>query len=325
MIKKDNKLAIYQTKDGALELHQDIDKETIWATQADLSTIYEKDQSVISRHIRNIFKDGEVDQKSNMQKMHITNSDKPVVFYSLDIILAVGYRTNSAKAIEFRTWATKILKEHITQGFTINPKRIEKNHQAFLQAVEDIKLLAQHNQNIQTNDILDLIKTFSYTWFSLDSYDKHTFPTQGTKKSITITAQALQQDIEQLKKELIHKKEATDIFAQEKLQGSLEGIVGNVFQTIFGQDAYQTIEEKAAHLLYFIIKNHPFNDGNKRSGAFAFVWLLQKAGYHFQTTITLKHSRHSPSSSQNLIQMTKKKWLVLSYSYSIFNNNQRDW
>jgi death-on-curing family protein len=280
------KLAIYQTKDGALELREDANKETIWATQADLSLIYQKDQSVISRHIKKIFQDGEVDKKSNMQKMHIPNSDKPVEVYSLDIILAVGYRTNSSKAIEFRKWATNILKQHITQGFTINPNRIEKNHQSFLKAVEDIKLLVNNNQNLQTGDVLELIQSFSYTWFSLDTYDKDNFPKKGTKKLVKITAEELERDLQKLKENLIAKKEASDIFGQEKQKGNLAGIIGNVFQSVFSQDAYETIEEKSAHLLYFIIKNHPFNDGNKRSGAFAFIWFLQKAGLNFKAKIT---------------------------------------
>ena len=203
---------------------------------------------------------------------------RKVEHYNLDMLISVGYRINSIKGTKFRKWATKTLKEHITQGFTINPNRIEKNHQAFLQAVEDIKILAKNNKQINTNDILELIKTFSYTWFSLDSYDKNNFPKQGTKKSVQITAQELQKDLEKLKKELIAKKEATEIFAQEKQKGNLGGIVGNVFQSVFGKDAYPTLEEKAAHLLYFIVKNHPFTDGNKRSGAFAFIWFLQKLG-----------------------------------------------
>lgn len=135
-----------------------------------------KDQPVISRHINNIFKDKEIDKKSNMQKMHIAKSDKPVELYSLDIILAVGYRINSIKAIEFRKWATKILKQHITKGFTINQKIINKNRQEFLKAVENIKILSKDNKNVQTGDILELIKSFSYTWFSLDKYDKNYFP-----------------------------------------------------------------------------------------------------------------------------------------------------
>jgi len=303
------KLAIYQTKGGAIELRQDFDKETFWATQKDLSVIYEKDQSVISRHINNIFKDEELNKKSNMQKLHIANSDKPVKLYSLDIILAVGYRVNSTKAIEFRQWATKILKQHITKGFTINQNKINKNRQEFLRAVEDIKLLTKDNQNVQTEDILELIKSFSYTWFSLDKYDKSSFPKTGTKKKISITSKDLYQGLSKLKKELINRGEASEIFSQEKTPGNLEGIVGNVFQAVFGREVYKTIEEKAAHLLYFIIKNHPFNDGNKRSGAFAFIWFLNKAKFNFKdrinpgslATLTILIAESNPKDKEKMI------------------------
>ncbi|SMN10937.1 Putative DNA-binding protein in cluster with Type I restriction-modification system [uncultured Candidatus Thioglobus sp.] len=161
------KLAIYQAKNGAIELKTDGDSETIWASQKDIVYIFDKDQSVISRHIKSILSDKEVDEKSNMQKMHIANSDKPVVYYSLDIILAVGYRTNSAKAIAFRQWATKTLKQHITQGYTINKNRIDKNYQAFIQAVDDVKLLAKNN--VDSDDVL---KSFADTWLNLEAFDE---------------------------------------------------------------------------------------------------------------------------------------------------------
>ncbi|MFA7600732.1 MAG: RhuM family protein [Patescibacteria group bacterium] len=224
-MKKENKinknsLAIYQSKSGAIELSKDYKKDTIWATQKDLSFIYEKDQSVISRHIRNIFKDSEVNKKSNMQKMHIPNSDKPVDFYSLDVILAVGYRTNSSRAIEFRKWATKVLKQHITKGFTINKNRIKQNYDDFLKTIEDIKVLSQDSKKIKTSDILELIKSFSYTWFSLDKYDKNSFPKIGTKKKINVTAKEIYGDLQKLKEELIEKGEASKMFAQEEQSGS---------------------------------------------------------------------------------------------------------
>jgi death-on-curing family protein len=318
MQKTDSKLAIYQTKDGALELHQDVDKETIWANKKQIAFIFGIDRSVVSRHIKNIFQNEELEEKVVCAKFAYTTEHgaiagkkqtREVEFYSLDIILAVGYRTNSARAIDFRKWATKTLKQHITQGFTINPKRIQKHHKAFLQAVEDIKILAKSNKNVQTTDILELIKTFSYTWFSLDSYDKNNFPKQGSKKSVHITTEELQTDLAKLKAELMSKKEATEIFGQEKQKGNLAGIVGNVLQGIFGQDVYQTIEEKSAHLLYFIIKNHPFTDGNKRSGAFAFIWFLQKTDFNFQekitpetlTTLTILIAESHPQEKEKMI------------------------
>jgi death-on-curing family protein len=306
---KIQKLAIYQAKSGAIELRQDFNKETFWANQKDLSFIYEKDQSVISRHINNIFKDKELDKKSNMQKMHIANSDKPVEFYSLDIILAVGYRVESSRAINFRRWATKILKQHITKGFTINLNRLKQNQQDFLKAVEDIKILSKDNSQIKTDDILELIKSFSYTWFSLDKYDKNSFPKTGTKKKINITSEELSNNLTKLKTELINRREASELFAQEKNPGNLEGIIGNIFQAVFSQDVYSTIEEKAAHLLYFIIKNHPFNDGNKRSGAFTFVWFLNKAKFNFKdrinpeslATLTILIAESNPRDKEKMI------------------------
>lgn len=137
----EQKVEIYQAKNGAIELSVDAGKETIWASQAQVVDLFGVYQSVVSRHIRNILKDGEIEEKSNMQKMHIANSDKPVTFYSLDIILSVGYRTNSKKAIEFRKWASDILRKYITSGYVINPNRIVQNYQKFLTAVEETKKL----------------------------------------------------------------------------------------------------------------------------------------------------------------------------------------
>lgn len=309
MKKEIKNLAIYQTKDGGIQLREDTKKDTIWATQKQISMIFDIERSVITKHINNLFKNGEINEKSNVQNLHIANSDKPVKYYSLDIILAVGYKTNSSKAIEFRKWATKILKKHITEGYTINPKRIEKNHQAFLKAVEDIKSLAKNNEQILTTDILELIKTFSYTWFSLDKYDKDSFPKKGSKKKVKITAEEFLTDLAKLKTELLKRKEASEIFAQEKNEGVLEGIFGNIFQSVFGEEVYATIEEKSAHLLYFIVKNHPFTDGNKRSGAFAFIWFLQKAKFNFQnkispetlTTLTILIAESNPKEKEKMI------------------------
>jgi death-on-curing family protein len=283
--KEKENLVIYQTANGAIELKGDYSKETVWASQAQIVKLFNVDQSVVSRHIRNIFKDEEVNPKSNMQKMHIANSDKPVNYYSLDVILAVGYRTNSKVAIHFRQWVNIILKEHLTQGYTINKKLLQKNYNLFQSALSDIQKISQNQ--LSTQDTLELVKMFSKTWFSLEAYDKDNLETkQQTKKTIQLEASNLYKDIQKLKQELISKQEATELFAQEKSDKSLEGIFGNIFQTAFQEEVYPSLESKAAHLLYFIVKNHPFNDGNKRTGAFAFIWFLQKTGYDFQRKIT---------------------------------------
>lgn len=305
-------LIIYQGTNGEISFKGDFKKETIWATQAQIVSLFGVDQSVVSRHIKNIFKDREIDGKSNMQKMHIANSDKPVILYSLDVLLAVGYRTNSSVAIQFRKWATKTLREHITKGFTINKKMLSKNYDEFLQAVESVKKLLPNNSQFQSTDALELIKLFASTWFSLNAYDKSNLPKSGlTKKQVKITANELVTALAKLKKDLLKKKEASELFGQERQVKSIEGIVGNVFQAVFGKDVYSSTEEKAAHLLYFIVKNHPFVDGNKRSGAFAFVWFLNKAKLlnpakitpQALTALTLLIAESKPQSKDQMISL----------------------
>jgi prophage maintenance system killer protein/prophage antirepressor-like protein len=280
-------IIIYQSKQGGIEFKGDLQRETLWASQAQIVSLFDVDQSVVSRHIRNIFKDGEIKEKSNMQKMHIANSDKPVVFYSLDVILAVGYRTNSRVAIEFRKWTTKILRQHILKGYTINKKRIAKNYEEFLQAVEIVKTLLPVSGQIGAEDSLELVKMFAKTWLSLDAYDKSSLPKSGTiKKQVKITAEELVEAITGLKQNLQKKNEEEKFFAQEKQKEAIAGIVGNIFQSVFNRDVYGTLEEKAAHLLYFFVKDHPFIDGNKRSGAFSFIWFLNKTGMFRKDRIT---------------------------------------
>ncbi len=312
MNKEQNDLAIFQAENGAIELRADIAKDTIWASLDKLSQLFGRDKSVISRHIKNIFTEGELEENSVVAKNATTASDGKiyqVVYYNLDMILSVGYRVNSKLATKFRKWATQTLKNHIIDGFSINQKHLEANKKQFLQTLEDLKILTENNTQIVSGDVLALIQSFSHTWFTLDSYDRNVFLNEGTQKDVETSAQELNQDLQQLKTQLIEKGEATELFAQEKRQGNLAGIFGSVFQSVFGQDAYPSVEEKAAHLLYFIIKNHPFNDGNKRSGAFSFIWLLQKANLDFRdkispetlTTLTILIAESNPNDKDKMI------------------------
>ena len=236
-MKKINKnVVIYQAKSGAIELRGDFTRETIWATQAQIVNLFGVDQSVVSRHINNIFKDGEVDKKSNMQKMHIANSDKPVLFYSLDVVLGVGYRTNSKVAIEFRQWATKTLRSYIIDGFAINKNRIAKNYAQFLSVVDDIKKLLPVGSTVDAGDAVELVSLFADTWLSLDAYDRNVLPTgKLTKKKVELTAEKITANLTKLRVELMQKSEVTDIFGVEKSKGSVAGIIGNVMQSFGGK------------------------------------------------------------------------------------------
>lgn len=245
---------------------------------------------MITKHIKNIINDRELNKDSVCAIFAHTATDGKtykVISYNLDVILAVGYRTNSARAIEFRKWATKVLKQHITKGYTINSAVIKNNYQNFLDAVANIKQLVPNIKNIDNDSVLDLVIAFASTWLSLEAYDKEKLATSGlTKKSVNLTVSQITKALAKFKTELLKKGEATDLFGQERERDSLVGIIGNVMQSFAGSDLYKTVEEKAVHLLYFIIKNHPFVDGNKRSGAFVFVWFLKKTGLLEQSKIT---------------------------------------
>jgi len=200
----------------------------------------------------------------------------------------------------------------LLQGYTINKKRIGKNYEKFMQAVADVKALLPAGNKVKTEDVLELISAFAGTWFSLDAYDTDRLPQRGaSKKQVECTAEELEKALKELKKDLIKKKEATDIFGQERSKDGMKGIVGNIFQSAFGKDVYSSAEEKAAHLLYFMVKNHPFVDGNKRSGAFAFVWFLRKAGLlrasltpEALTALTLLLAESSPKDKDKMIGLT---------------------
>lgn len=280
-----NEIAIYQSESGAIEFQADIKKETLWASLQQIAGLFDIDKSGISRHIKNIYQTDELEQKSTVAKIATVQREgkrkvsRGIEFYNLDVILSVGYRVNSKKATKFRRWATEVLKDHIFKGYTVNKERIAVNYKLFLKALEDVKALLPESGKTDTINILELVSIFADTWFSLNAYDTEKLPKTGvTKNQIEITANELRNALQHLKKELITKNEATDLFSTERQENNIESIVGNVFQSFGGEYVYPAVEEKAANLLYFFIKNHPFIDGNKRSGAFAFIWFLQKAG-----------------------------------------------
>ena len=288
MKKKNQKqLIIYQGKNGAIEFREDFNEDTIWGTQKQIAELFSVGVPAINKHLKNIFANKELKEKVVVSILEITTKHgavkgktqtKRVKFYNLDAIISIGYRVNSKQATQFRVWATKILKQHLLDGYTINKKQVGKNYKKFMHAISDVRALLSKNNKTKTEDILDLINTFADTWFSLGAYDTDSFPKTGlTKKRIVFNANELSKGLQDLKQRLITKKQATNLFGQERNSDAIKGVIGNIFQSAFGKDVYPSSEEKASHLLYFIIKNHPFIDGNKRSGAFAFIWFLRKA------------------------------------------------
>jgi hypothetical protein len=282
-------ILIYQSKSGALELKTDQEHETIWLTQEQMASLFDVQKAAVSKHLKNIFDSEELYEKSTVSILETVaknNKTYKIKHFNLDAVLSVGYRINSKKATHFRQWATKTLKEHIQKGYTINRLRIKSNYEDFLKAVSDVKSIAAGSV-VDSDSVLELVTLFANTWFSLDAYDRDALtPSGATKKKVALTADKLARALTELKQSLLEKGEATDFFGSERTKDSISGIVGNVMQSFGGEDLYPTIEEKAAHLLYFIIKNHPFVDGNKRSGAYAFVWFLRQAKILDITRIT---------------------------------------
>lgn len=280
----DQKLAIYQAADGAIELPLDATAETIWATQKQIAEVFGVDVRTVNEHLQNIYTTDELERSSTIRKFRIVRTEgsrevnREIEHYNLDAIISVGYRVNSKSATTFRKWATKTLRGYVVDGYAINPRRIEQNNSQFLKALDDMKLLAVGTSEVGSSEVLDLAHAFASTWLSLDAYDKSELPESGQiKKQIDVGSQDLQVSLAGLKKQLLASGEATELFGRERVSGGFDSLFHNVFQSFAGEDVYPTLEEKAAHLLYFTVKNHVFVDGNKRSGAYAFVWFLQQA------------------------------------------------
>jgi len=324
--KSGKEVVIYQAKSGKIEFRGDFKRDTIWGSLNQIADLFGRDKSVISRHIKNIYKTGELTRNATVAKIATVQKEgnrrvtREIENYNLDIILSVGYRVDSKQATQFRIWATRTLKQHLLDGYTINKKRIAQNYENFLSAVAGVKALLPAGETVNTEDVLELINAFAGVWLSLDAYDTETLPKEGaTKKDITITAEELRDVLQNLKQDLLDKEQASEHFGRERQKGNLDGIVGNVFQSFCDTDMYPSVEEKAAHLLYFMIKNHPFTDGNKRCGALAFVWFLRKAGLlragitpEALTTLTLLTAGSDPKDKNKVIGLVLQ---LLNQSY----------
>lgn len=278
-----NPIKIYTAEDGQTRIDVRFEQDTVWLSQAQMVELFGRDQSVVSRHIRNAFKDGEIAEKSNMQKMHSANSDKPVAFYDLDVIISVGYRIKSAQGVRFRRWATRRLKEYLAQGYTLNQQRFDKNAAELQQALALIQKAAQSPEITAAAGagLVAIVSRYMQTFLWLQRYDEGLLDEPaGQPGGRLLSPEEGMHALNQLKQSLIARGEATALFAHPREEG-LAGIFGNLDQTVFGEPAYPSIESKAAHLLYFVVKNHPFSDDNKRSGAFLFVDFLSRNGRLF--------------------------------------------
>ena len=264
---KENEIVLFETEDKEIRLSVPIENETVWLSQTQMVELFDRDQSVISRHINNSF-DEEVDKGSNMHFLHIANSDKPVAFYSLDVIISVGYRVKSQRGIEFRRWANKVLKDYIIKGYAINDKRLE----ALQKTVEiQAKMLATAIEG-DSDEVLKAVNLYTQALTLLDQYDHQSLEKpEGNKPIYRISYIDCRTMVDRMEDSF-----KSDVFGVEKEPGKIEGILAAVYQDVFGGEVYPSLEEKAANLLYFMIKDHPFVDGCKRIAASLFLEFLNR-------------------------------------------------
>lgn len=284
---EENKIQIFQTDDGKVELEVALERDTVWLNQRQLSALFDKDVRTVSEHIRNVFDEGELDREATIRKFRIVQSEgsrqvqRDVEHYNLDVVISVGYRVKSQRGVQFRQWATQRLKEHLVQGYSLNQQRLESQQEKLAELRQAIALSSRliQNKNLSTDEsqaILAILEKYSLALTVLDDYDHQRLQVIGTR---TTTHPKITYDEAMAQIHLWRKQEKLgSLFGNEK-DASFRSSLETIYQTFDGQELYPSIEEKAANLLYFIVKNHSFSDGNKRIAAAMFVWFLQRHEY----------------------------------------------
>lgn len=274
-----NQIVIYQTEDGETTVDVRMDENTVWLSQAQMAELFQKDQSVIARHISNVFTEGELEQSSNMQILHNTFSKyKPTKVYSLDVIISVGYRVKSRRGTQFRIWANRILKDYLLKGYAVN-RNIQLQHYTELkQLVGVLERTVKQQESLSGDEAGELISVVSDYTLALDTLDKYDY--QQLEVADTTNEQKFRTTYENAMtaiRQLKDKFGGSMLFANEK-DDSFKSSIGQIYQTFDGRDLYPSVEEKAAVLLYLVTKNHSFSDGNKRIAATLFLWYLANNG-----------------------------------------------
>lgn len=277
-------VVIYEGTNGGARVEVRLEDETVWLTQEQMSDLFQRDRTVITRHLRNVFSSGELLEEGNVQKMHFAYSDKPVALYSLDAILSVGYRVNSRRGTEFRIWATSVLRDHIVKGHTINQRRLTEQAEHYRELQEAVRLIGDVlTQRVldgpQAEGLLRVITDYAYALSVLDDYDHQELAVRNItrKEPFKITYEAGRAAVDTMADRMREEGKTLGLFGREKDE-SFKSSLAAIYQTFDGKELYPSIEEKAAHLLYFVVKNHSFTDGNKRIAAAMFLWFLDANG-----------------------------------------------
>lgn len=282
LMKPTSQLIIFEAANQPVQVR--LEGDSLWLSQAQMAEVFAVQKAAISKHLKNIFASGELEMEATVSKMETVQTEgqrsvmRQVEYFNLDAVISVGYRVNSNRATRFRQWATRVLREHLTQGYTLNRQRFEQNAAELEAALQLVKKAAAGDAltTDQGRGLVDVIARYTQTFLWLQRYDEGLLNAPaGSHGGVMPSLDDALSGINRLKADLMARGEATDLFGRQRGE-AFAGIWGNLEQTVFGEPAYATIETKAAHLLYFVIKNHPFSDGNKRTGAFLFVDFLAR-------------------------------------------------
>ena len=277
-MKEQDTIVIYTSEDGQTRVDVRMENETVWLTANRMAELFDRDEKTIRKHINNVFREGELERESNTHFLRVAYSDKPVAFYNLDVIISVGYRVKSQRGVQFRRWANRILKEYLIKGYVINNDiKVERYNE-----LKDVVRLMSRALSLQEkateteySGLFNVITDYVYALDTLDRYDYQTLAIESTTKEepFRATYENAMAAITALK----DKFGGSQWFANEK-DDSFKSSIGQIYQTFAGEDLYPSVEEKAAMLLYLVVKNHSFSDGNKRIAAMLFLWFMEKNG-----------------------------------------------
>ena len=259
-----SEIILFETRDKEISIPVSFEKETVWLSANQMALLFDRDEKTIRKHINNVFIEDEVDKMNNTQKMRVVGVKQLVPFYSLDVIISVGYRVKSQRGVEFRRWANNVLKQYILQGYAVNQNRIK-------QLGEVIRVMKRTENALDSKQVLSVIERYNEALELLDAYDHQTLTRpKGNKATYILTYEECMEVIQSMRFDA-----ESDLFGREK-DDSFKGSIGNIYQSFGNVDVYASLEEKAANLLYFVTKNHSFFDGNKRIAATIFLYFLDK-------------------------------------------------
>lgn len=273
-----DKIVIYRTADGQTSIDVKLEDETVWLSANQMANLFDRDEKTIRKHINNVFSEGELEKENNTHFLRVDGVKQPVAFYSLDVIISVGYRVKSQRGIQFRIWANKVLKEYLVKGYVVNKVLTEQRYTELKQLVTVLGRTVKTQEALTSEDALNLVEVvsdYAYALDTLDRYDYQQLAVEQTTNDVKFhaTYEGAMQAIEELKE----KFGGSQWFAHEK-DDSFKSSIGQIYQTFGGQDLYPSVEEKAAMLLYLVTKNHSFSDGNKRIAATLFLWFMAGNG-----------------------------------------------